>query len=119
MGGEMAHLHVLADEIGPRPATTDAEAHAADYIEAVFAARGLDVERQDFNTPRTYSWAYVIYNLLTILAAVGAHFAVVLWPSFVLATLVAVLVWSDLDTRWGLSRLMPNAYPAILKLVAS
>ena len=30
-----------ADEIGPRPATTEAEHHAAAYIESVYVARGL------------------------------------------------------------------------------
>ena len=106
MGGEMAHLHVLADDIGPRPATTDAEAHAADYIEAVFAARGLDVERQEFNTPRTTSWAFAVYYLLVIAAAVGAHFTVTFWPALVVSVLVAVVMWFDLDTKWGLSSLM-------------
>ena len=62
----MQHLTALADEIGPRPATSDAESRAADYIESVFVARGLEPEVQEFDAPRTYSWAYVIYYLLTI-----------------------------------------------------
>ena len=44
MSGEMSHVIELAEGIGPRPATTDAEAKAADYIQGVFGARGLDVE---------------------------------------------------------------------------
>lgn len=108
MASEVAHLRVLADEIGPRPATTDAEAHAADYIEAVFASRGLDVERQEFSTPRTYSWAYVLYHLFTLGAAVASGYPKLIWPALVLAVLTAVVMWSDLDTRWGLSAVMPK-----------
>lgn len=106
MGGESAHLHELAEEIGPRPATTDAEAHAADYIERVFHSRGLEVDRQEFNTPRTYSWAFVLYHLLTIVAAVlVVRFPL---PALILGVVVAVLLWTDLDTRWGLSAIMPK-----------
>jgi len=108
MASEMTHLRVLADDIGPRPATTDAEAHAADYIEAVFASRGLEVERQEFESPRTYSWAYVIYHLFTIAAAVASGYGALVWPAFALAALTALVMWSDLDTRWGLTALMPK-----------
>lgn len=100
------HLHELAESIGPRPATTDAEARAADYLERVFAARGLEVERHDFDCPRTYSWAFILYHLLTMGAAVAAN-----WYPFAAAALgfvVAVTMWSDLDTRWGLSAVMPK-----------
>ena len=67
----MQHLTALADEIGPRPATSDAESRAADYIESVFVARGLEPEVQEFDAPRTYSWAYVIYHVLTIVGGRG------------------------------------------------
>lgn len=100
------HLHHLAETIGPRPATTDAEAQAADYIEGVFEGRGLPVERQEFDCPRTYSWAFVIYHTLTIGSAVLANWFA--WPALAIAVLVAFVMWSDLDTRWGLSRLMPK-----------
>lgn len=100
------HVQQLADTIGPRPATTDAEAQAAEYIEGVFRARGLEVERQEFECPRTYAWAYAAYHALTLGAAVLSG-----WfgrPAFVLAVASAVLLWFDLDTRWGLSNLMPK-----------
>jgi hypothetical protein len=100
------HIRVLADRIGPRPATTDAEAEAADYIEGVFRDRGLEVERQEFDCPRTYSWAYVSYHALTIGAAVLSGWLA--WPAFVIALLSAVLLWGDLSTRFGLSRFMPK-----------
>ncbi|KAF0209485.1 MAG: hypothetical protein FD171_210 [Actinobacteria bacterium] len=102
----MEHVQQLADTIGPRPATTDAEAQAAEYIEGVFRERGLEVERQEFECPRTYAWAYVIYHSLTLGAAVLSRWLG--WPAFVLALVAAVLLWMDLDTRWGLSNLMPK-----------
>lgn len=100
------HLHEIAEVIGPRPATTDAEAQAADYIQRVFENRDLDVERQEFDCPRTYSWAFVVYHALTIGAAVLANWFAI--PALVIAIAVAVVMWLDLDTRWGLSRIMPK-----------
>lgn len=112
MAEMMQHLTALADEIGPRPATTDAESRAAAYVESVFVARGLEPEIQEFSAPRTYSWAYVLYHLLTIVSAVcaGAWLldGMLIWSAFALSAIVAFFLWSDLDTRWGLSRLMPK-----------
>ncbi len=109
----MQHLTALADEIGPRPATSDAESRAADYIKSVFIARGLEPEVQEFDAPRTYSWAYVIYYVLTIAAAVVAgikpDMKALTWGAFIVAATVAIFFWLDLDTRrFGLTRLMPK-----------
>jgi hypothetical protein len=106
MTGEMTHMLELAEKIGPRPATTDAEAAAADYIQRTFEARGLEVERQEFDSPRTYGWAYVAYHLLTIGAAVLARWFP--WPALLIAALSAVLMRFDLNSRWGLTSLMPK-----------
>jgi Peptidase family M28 len=106
MGSEMLHLNQLAGEIGPRPATTVAEARAADYIQGVFEQHGLEVERQEFDAPHTYSWAYVLYQLLTIGCAVGSKWAP--WPAFAVALVVAVVFFYDLDTRFGLTSIMPK-----------
>ena len=109
----MQHLTALADEIGPRPATSDAESRAASYIESVFVARGLEPEVQEFDAPRTYSWAFVIYHLITIAAAVIAgikpDMGILVWGAFVAAMGVAIPFWLDLDTRsGGLVHLMPK-----------
>jgi len=102
------YVRELADRIGPRPATTDAEAEAADYIQDVFAARGLEVERQEFVSPRTYSWAYVLYHVLTLAAVASVFWDFMRWPAFAIAALSAFLMWMDLDTRWGLTSIMPK-----------
>ena len=106
MSSVMEHVHQLADVIGPRPATTDAEANAADYIEDVFAARGLETERQEFDCPRTRSWALVAASALMILAAALSFWLP--WVAFAIAVLVAVAFALDLDTRPGLMSLMPK-----------
>jgi hypothetical protein len=106
MSGEMTHVVELAETIGPRPASTDAEAAAADYIQGVFEARGLEVERQEFSTPRTYAWAFALYHVMTIAAAVLCRWFP--WPALFLAILPAVWMRSDLDTRFGLTGLMPK-----------
>jgi hypothetical protein len=106
------HLHQLATVIGPRPATTDAEAEAADYIESVFRDRGVDVERQEFDSPRTYGWAYALYHLLTIGAAIASGWDFLAWPAVAVSVLVAFLMWMDMDTRFGLSGWLPPKGPS-------
>lgn len=103
------HVRTLAESIGPRPATSDAEHRAAQWLERLFAERGLETEVQTFEAPRTYAWAYVIYNVLTIASAVAAGYKTYLaWPAFAVSALVAFFMMSDLDTRLGLTRLMPK-----------
>lgn len=105
----MGYVETLADEIGPRPASTDSEFHAAEWIRARFEAHGLAPEFQEFESPRTYSWAFVIYHLATLVAAVISGLFVWTTPiALVLALASAAVMWSELDTRWGLSRLMPK-----------
>lgn len=112
MAETMQHVTVLADEIGPRPATSEAESQAASYLESVFIARGLEPEIQEFDAPRSYSWAFVVYHLLSI-GAVAATWPnllpwPMLWPMFGVSALVAFVMWVDLDRRWGLMRLLPK-----------
>ncbi|MBE0477460.1 MAG: M28 family peptidase [Coriobacteriia bacterium] len=109
MPEEILHVRQLADVIGPRPATTDTEAEAAGYLEGVFRRRGLDVERQEFLCPRTDSWAFVVYHLLTIAAAAASGaLPELLWPALGVSVLTAALMWFDLDSRFGLSSVMPK-----------
>jgi hypothetical protein len=105
----MDYVRTLAEDIGPRPATTDAEHRAADWLAMTFGEHGLDTEIQEFESPRTYAWAYVIYHALTLGAAFTAGFWPFLaWPAFAVAALVAYFMMSDLDTKAGLTKLMPK-----------
>lgn len=106
MSQVMEHVHQLAEVIGPRPAATDAEANAADYIEDVFRMRGLDVERQEFDASRTSTWPLVICHALTALAI-----ALTFWlpiAALVPAVLAAVLLTLELGARSALGRFMPK-----------
>jgi hypothetical protein len=109
MADVMQHVEALAGEIGPRPATSEAESRAAAYLEAVFNARGLETEVQTFDTPRTYGWAYVIYHVLALgsagLLGLGDAWN---WVALALSAITAFFFAMDLDTRWGLSHLMPK-----------
>jgi len=103
------HMRNLADEIGPRPATTDAEQRAAEHIEAVFTAHGLESEVQEFDAPRSTGWAWAVYAVLAIAAAVLAGLtSFLIWPAFAVAAIAGFFHWFDLDTRWGLTGLMPK-----------
>ncbi len=103
------YVRVLAEEIGPRPATTDAEHRASEWLERTFASRGLQTDIQPFDAPRTYAWAYVIYNVLTLASAFACGYKPYLaWPAFAISAIVAFFFWLDLDTRMGLTRLMPK-----------
>lgn len=106
MSQVMEHVNQLAEVIGPRPAATDAEANAADYIEDVFRARGLEVERQEFDAARTASWPFVVCHVLTLLA-VGLTFWLPI-VALVPAVLAAVLLTLELSRRPVLGRLMPK-----------
>lgn len=109
MADLMEYVRTLSEEIGPRPATTDAEHRASEWIERVMAARGLETESQGFEAIRTYSWAYILYNLLTLASAFAAGFKPFLaWPAFAVSAIVAFFFWTDLDMRMGLTRLMPK-----------
>jgi len=100
----MEHVRELAGTIGPRPATTDAEAQAADYIEDVFSSRDLEVERQEFDCPRSDSWGKVVCGSLVLASAVLS-----LWWSLValpLAIIALALAWLDESGRFSVSRLL-------------
>lgn len=107
----MRYVEALSIEIGPRPATTDFEFQAADWIGKKMEAHGITPEVQEFETPRTYAWAFVIYHALTLIAALVSGLTDWTWVTaicLVVAAAVAVVLYLDLDTRWGLSDLMPK-----------
>ena len=108
MSGESAYVSELADTIGPRPATTDAEARAAGWITEVFAAKGLEVSTQEIEVPRSDSWGRFITAVLTIVAAAAAGFALARWPALVVALAAAILYTLDLSDRFSLSSILPK-----------
>ncbi|MDL5052887.1 hypothetical protein QQ056_04845 [Oscillatoria laete-virens NRMC-F 0139] len=57
-----SHLDVLCRQIGPRPATWRAEAHAADYVMAQLHNIGMaEVQTQTFTSPGSLGAAVIPY----------------------------------------------------------
>lgn len=93
----MEAVHVLAGEIGPRPACSDAEERTAEWCAGRLRERGLDVLVETFTSrPRAAPWTCAYLGL----AAVGA-LALVPVPllSFVLSVAALVLYARDVDGR--------------------
>ena len=108
MSGESAYVRELAETIGPRPATTDAEAHAADWIAQVFEAKGLEVSRQDIDTPRTDSWGPFITYVLSIIAVAVAFLPILRIAGLLLGLIAAVLLTLDVTRRFTMTSWLPK-----------
>lgn len=95
------YLRHLAGSIGPRPASSDTEKVAADWVFDVLQAHGLQPQVQDFETPRSSLLATAAVNLVFVLAvaAIGAV-ATVAWLAWILWVVIAgVAVCTYLSAR--------------------
>ncbi len=72
----LEHLHVLSDDIGPRPPTSRAERRAAEYVRAQLEDFGIeDIRDQFFTSPETSAWSFVPLGLAGLAAALlGGRF---------------------------------------------
>lgn len=68
MEDQLGTIRALAEEIGPRPPTSAAEANAAAYVNANMRQAGLDVDVQTFRSVTTFS---LPYGLLFLIAALS------------------------------------------------
>ena len=66
----MEHVQVLADEIGPRPVSTEEEHQASLYVAQHLQDAGLEVDVDEFMTPTGVRWPYAISFALVILGTV-------------------------------------------------
>lgn len=107
MPGVAEYVRRLAVEIGPRPATTDAEADAADYIQGIMDGYGLEVERQEFESPRSAGGGLALGYFLVVLAAAAAWLPILVWPAVIVAALGAWGALGSAEGR-GFVRLMPK-----------
>ena len=86
------HVHVLADEIGPRGAATDDERRAQDYVAEALRAAGDVVERQEVTgipAPMSSNWLVVVGLALLLIVTWG--FADDPWGVLLYAALFFVL----------------------------
>ena len=62
----MEHVQVLADEIGPRPVSTEEEHQASMYVAENLQAEGLEVDVEEFTTPTGVRWPYAVSFAMAI-----------------------------------------------------
>lgn len=71
----MDYVNVLADQIGPRPVSTEEEHQASLYIAQELTEDGLDVSADEFATPTGVRWpyaaAFAALALGTIVSGIG------------------------------------------------
>lgn len=80
------HIRVLAEDIGPRGSTTEAERQGAIYCQDVMKGLGLDARLEDFTSARSIYHPHVI-SALGLLTA----FAIYPWAGRITATVAALL----------------------------
>lgn len=106
------YVEYLTETIGPRPATSDAERHGADWLVDVMVSYGLAPEIQDFETPRSLGWTMAAYHLAAVISAVGfglvATDSLIRWIAWPVLVAVAVGLTFELNGRFALARIMPK-----------
>lgn len=70
----MEHVQALADDIGPRPVSTEEENQASLYVAKNLQEAGLEVGIDEFATPTGVRWPYALSFLLVICGTVLSGF---------------------------------------------
>ena len=70
MADLMEYVNVLADQIGPRPVSTEEEHQASLYTAQELSDDGLDVSVDEFATPSGVRWPYVLAYAASALGTV-------------------------------------------------
>lgn len=106
------YLDVLTHEIGPRPAASDSERQAAEWLQDQFAQAELSAEMQDFDTPRFPQSARMFTYVLVPIAVFGigagflAQMWIVHWMCWAILAALSVLTLLDLFGSKGPSGLI-------------
>ena len=94
-------LDVLTHEIGPRPAFSDTERQAAEWLQDRFVEAGVPAELHDFDAPRSPQSARIFTYLLVPIAlfGIGAGFLeqmwVIHWLCWIVLAALSVLTLLD------------------------
>ena len=95
------YLDVLTHEIGPRPASSDTERQAAEWLQDRFIEAGVPTELHDFDAPRSPQSARMFTYVLAPIAlfGIGASFLeqmwVIHWLCWLLLAAMSVLTLLD------------------------
>lgn len=95
------HLYHLSKVIGSRGSATSKEYRAAVYTQTVLSDLGYKTEMLTFKALTTFSWLYVVFYLLPLIAWIF-NFPII---SFI----ASVLFFLDLNTFPVLSRIFPKS----------
>ncbi|MCK4615216.1 MAG: hypothetical protein KAU14_10470, partial [Thermoplasmata archaeon] len=102
----MDHIKVLAVEIGPRGSTSENEKKAAEYIYSIMGKNGLEVKKDKFLSPSTFSPYYAIPCFIVFLSLIIFPFNRLL--AFIVSFLGALFFFTELNTIETISRLFPK-----------
>lgn len=70
----MEHVQALADDIGPRPVSTEEEHQASLYVAQNLQEAGLEVDIDEFATPTGVRWPYALSFALIMLGTLLSGF---------------------------------------------
>ena len=94
MADLMEYVNVLADQIGPRPVSTEEEHQASIYIAQELSDDGLDVSVDEFATPSGVRWPYVLAfaaaALGTIISGIGIFVPGISLSMFIIGLILVV-----------------------------
>lgn len=94
MADLMEYVNVLADQIGPRPVSTEEEHQASLYVAQELTDDGLDVSVDEFATPSGVRWPYVLAfaasALGTAISGVGVFVPGISLSMFIIGLILVV-----------------------------
>lgn len=94
MADLMEYVNVLADQIGPRPVSTEEEHQASLYIAQELSDDGLDVSVDEFATPSGVRWPYVLAYaaaaLGTVISGIGIFVPGISLSMFIIGLILVV-----------------------------
>ncbi|UCF08891.1 MAG: M28 family peptidase [Thermoplasmata archaeon] len=102
----MEYVRALAEDIGPRGPTTEGEERAARYIHSTLSKQGMEVWKEDFYSPSTFSWYYAFPNFIIFLS-----FIVFLYHPLIgvlLSIIGAIFFFTEINTIETISRFFPK-----------
>ena len=94
MADLMEYVNVLADQIGPRPVSTEEEHQASLYIAQELSDDGLDVSVDEFATPSGVRWPFVLAfaaaALGTVISGIGIFVPGISLSMFIIGLILVV-----------------------------
>ena len=87
----MDHVGALADQIGPRPVSTEEEHQTSLYIADEFTAEGLDTSIDEFATPTGVRWPYAVAFGVVTLGVIVSGIGIFI-PAISLSMLIVGLI---------------------------